>query len=124
MRQEDEEYKTKCFYSKLVKLKFHSPVSQGKLGRDFQISDKEVWKSIYFNKIKNVKDKSLAEFNYKLLNNLLSNNLLISKWNKGVNNKCKICKTEIEDAQHLIFDCVNVNHVWHNASQCLNFTID
>lgn len=77
MQQNDEEYKTKCFYSKLVKLKFQSPVSQGKLGRDFQISDKEVWKSIYFNKIKN------AEFNYKLLSNLLSNNMLISKWIKG-----------------------------------------
>uniref|UniRef100_A0A8W8HLM3 Uncharacterized protein n=1 Tax=Magallana gigas TaxID=29159 RepID=A0A8W8HLM3_MAGGI len=27
------------------------------------------------------------------------------------------------NAQHLIFDCVNVKHVWHMASQCLNFTV-
>ena len=30
-----------------------------------------------------MKDKSIAEINYKLLNNLLSNILLISKLNKG-----------------------------------------
>ena len=30
----------------------------------------------------------LAEFNYKLLNNLLSNTLLISKWNTNITNKC------------------------------------
>lgn len=29
----------------------------------------------------------------------------------------------IKNAQHPIFDCVNINHVWHMASQCLSFTI-
>lgn len=63
IQQKGEEYKTKCFYLKLVKLKFQSPVSQGKLGRDFQISDKEVWKSIYIpTKLKMSKKYSGIEF--------------------------------------------------------------
>ena len=84
---------------------------------------KKKWESIFLNKIKNVKDTFLAEFNYKLLNNLLSNNLLISKWNTNTTNKCKSCISEIENAKHLIFECINVQNIWKVASSCLNFDI-
>lgn len=86
------------------------------------MESKNVWKSIYTQKIKNTKDKALAEFNYKLLNNLLCNNLLVSKWNKNITAKCKQCN-EIENSKHLIFDCVNVAKIWKVASECLNFDI-
>ena len=79
--------------------------------------------SIFLFKVKYIKDKSLAEFNYKLIHSLLSNNLLISKWDKTITNKCKLCRDEIENAKHLIFDCGNVQHIWKIASTCINFTI-
>ena len=65
----------------------------------------------------------LAEFNYKLLNNLLSNNLLISKWNTNITNKCKSCISQIENAKHLIFECINIQNIWKVASSCLNIEI-
>ena len=37
------------------------------------------WKNIYHNKITSSYDKVIAEFNYKLLNNLLCNNLYVRK---------------------------------------------
>ena len=74
-----KQYSTKICYSELVKAKFQPPISIVKWNTEFDISEKKNWESIFFNKIKDVKDTFLAEFNYKLLNNLLSNNLLISK---------------------------------------------
>lgn len=39
-------------------------------------------KCIYVYKIKNMYEKRIAEFNYKLLNDILNNNVYVSKWNK------------------------------------------
>ena len=113
---------TKNFYSTLIKHKFQKP-SLTKLSREFQITDKKKWESIFLFKVKYINDKSLAEFNYKLIHNLLCNNLLISKWDKTITNKCKQCRDDIENAKHLIFDCSNVQHIWKIASMCIKFTI-
>lgn len=116
------QHNTKTFYSRLIKRRFQAPCTQSKLEKEFKLESKNAWKSIYTQKIKNTKDKALAEFNYKLLNNLLCNNLLVSKWNKNITAKCKHCN-EIENSKHLIFDCVNVEKIWKAASECLNFDI-
>ena len=87
---------------------------------EFDISEKKIWESIFLNKIKDVKGTFLAEFDYKLLNNLLSNNLLI---NTNIPNKFKSCIKQIENAKHLIFECINVQNIWKIASSCLNFDI-
>lgn len=107
----------------MIKRKFQAPCTQSILEKEFKLESKNVWKSIYTQKNKNIKDKALAEFNYKLLNNLLCNNLLVSKWNKNITAKCKQYN-EIENSKHLIFDCVNVEQNWKAASECLNFDIN
>lgn len=71
MPQNDEEYKTKCFNSKLVKLNFIVQFHGESLVELSKFQIRNLWKSKYFNKIINVKGNSIAEFNYKLLNNLL-----------------------------------------------------
>ena len=86
-----------------MKAKFQPPISIVKWNTEFDLSEKKNWESIIFNKIKDVKDIFLAEFNYKLLNNLLSNNLLFSKWNRNITNKCKSCISQIEYAKQLFF---------------------
>jgi hypothetical protein len=47
-------------------------------------------------------DKKVSEFNYKLLNNLLSNNLFLSKCFKGISSKCNSCLNDTENSGHLI----------------------
>ena len=118
-----QQYSTNIFYSGLVKDKFQPPISIVKWNTEFDLSEKKNWESIIFNKIKDVKDIFLAEFNYKLLNNLLSNNLLFSKWNRNITNKCKSCISQIKYAKQLFFYCINVQNIWKVASSCLNFDI-
>ena len=57
------QYSTKIFYSELVKAKFQPPISIVKCNTEFDISEKKNRESIFFNKIKDVKDTFLAEFN-------------------------------------------------------------
>ena len=63
----------------------------------------ETWKNTYRCKIKDIKDKHVAEFNFKLLYNILSYNAYISKWNRNVSNLCMYCK-HVENMKHRNFE--------------------
>lgn len=73
-------YSTKDFYNQFIKKKFQIPSMQSKYNKEFDIF-KSDWENIYMNKIVLLQDKKISEFNYKLLNNLLSNNYFVSKIN-------------------------------------------
>ena len=82
---------TKFFYLNLVEKKFCTPFFQTKLADELDIHEGAIWKILYnYNiiiyrcKIKDIKDKHIAEFNYKLLNNILYFNAYVSKWNRIV----------------------------------------
>ena len=62
---------SKFFYLNLVEKKFCKPSFQTKLADELDIHEGAIWKNIYRCKIKDIKDKHVAEFNYKLLNNIL-----------------------------------------------------
>lgn len=69
---------------KIDKTQISGTLSQFELEKEFKLESKNVMKSIHTQKIKNTKDKTLAEFNYKRLNSLLCNNLLVGKWNENI----------------------------------------
>ena len=46
------------------------------------ILDASIWKLIYKRKIIDIPDKKIAEFNYKLLMNLVTCNKTLHKWKK------------------------------------------
>ena len=54
--------------------------------------------------VENLTELRIAEFNYKLLQSILNNNVSVSKLNKDVSPLCEICKTE-EDTRHLLYEC-------------------
>lgn len=72
----------------------------------FNFKEGYIWKNVhvYVSKIKNMYENRIAEFNYKLLNDILNNNVYVSKWNKDVSPFCTFCNTE-EDIKHLSYDC-------------------
>lgn len=80
-------------------------------------------RKIYDEKIVKINDKSIAEFNFKLLHNLLPNNLYLSKWNKNIDKYCAYCR-EIENTKHMIFDCILVENIWKKVSDILKVNID
>ena len=49
--------------------KFRRPCHQTIVARDLNIQDKKCWTDIYLNKVKDISDTKVTEFNYKLLNN-------------------------------------------------------
>ena len=73
--------------------------------------------------MKQISDKNVAEFNYKLLNNLLCNGYYLSKWKIGHTMYCKVCPADIECTQHLIYSCSNVQRIWNIVRLILNFEI-
>ena len=82
--------------------------------RNFGLQRKISWKLIYIQKITNILDKNVAEFNYKLLHNLLSNRNLVSKWNRDIDNKCTLCNDKIENNMHLIYMTVKTHSKYGN----------
>ena len=105
-----------------VRKKFHIPVYQSYLSRTLNI-ERPSWTSIYSFKIKHIFEKKVAEFNFKLLNNLLCNKIFLRKIKKSESDLCPYCKAYSEDNEHLIFKCDNVNPIWKLVSRILKFEV-
>ena len=84
----------KFFYDLLLQKKVQRPCYQNIMSKNFNISDRILWKNVYQTKLKFIDDPLVSEFNYKLLNNLLSNNLFLSKW-KNTSPFCTACSDVI-----------------------------
>lgn len=80
------------FYKNFIEKKIGKPCFQSILCKEFEIYDEKSWKNIQEYKIKVIKDKYVAEFSYKLLNNILCNSVYVSKWKKDTSNRCAHCK--------------------------------
>ena len=80
------------------------------------------WSNIFTNKIKAMYYKKFAEFNFKILHNILPCGYLVNKWNKKVKSDCMLCN-EPQTTKHLLFNCKNVGLVWKNISAILKWKI-
>ena len=76
---------------------------------------------IYTNKIK-IKNKKLAEFNYKVINNILACKLNLYKWKLTQDSNCDICG-EAQNILHLLYLCQNAKQVWNYVEKHLNISI-
>ena len=81
----------------------------------------DVWKSIYEQKMKHIKTPKLAEFNFKLLHNIIPNGFILSKYGKS-NSNCSYCNLE-ETTFHMLYECARVKHLWSIVSHCLGIDI-
>lgn len=117
------EYKCSFFYGILRDKKFETPNHQSFIARNFHIQSKSSWSLIYTQKISKMYDRKVAEFNFKLFNNLLANRYLLSKWNSDIEKYCLYCQSSNENNEHLIFLCENVKEIWKSVSDCLKFDV-
>ena len=81
------------------------------------------WKNIYTRKVKHVQCMKLAEFNYKLLHNLVVTGYILSKWNKLISDKCIFCNL-CDTVEHLLFDCNRIKAIWTKVGECLKIDIN
>ena len=117
-----KDLKSDFYYSIFVSTKFQRSVYEYMWQKTFTFSNKYVWKNVYLSKIINIYEKSVAEFNYKLLNCILNNNLNVSKWNKDVRPFCEYCMI-VENNEHLLYTCKLCENIWRKISLFLGFTI-
>ena len=105
--------KSKFYYQILIDHKYESNYMHKKWENEFTLENTD-WKNIYKGRVWDLKDRKLAEFNYKLLNNI--NNIIctksiISKWNSSVNSLCPLCDKQ-HTIKHLLYECEKINNIW------------
>ncbi len=115
--------KSKFFYKILVNVRFKKPDIQHFWAKQFNIENNyHIWKTIYENKVIAEKYKKFAEFNYKMLHNILPCGKLVNKWNKSVSARCVYCN-EDETIKHIYYDCNRVNNIWRLLGKVLKMNI-
>ncbi len=80
------------------------------------------WQNMYMTRIWKQTDRKLAEFNYKIICNILSNRALISKWNRNINENCPFCGIK-QTTRHLLYDCPRVQNLWTLVGSILKLDI-
>ena len=80
------------------------------------------WKSVYCQKIINVRDNKLAEFNFKVLNNIVPTGYYLSKWNNDIYENCEVCG-ETESMYHMLFACPRIYNIWALVSSGLSINV-
>ena len=116
--------KTSKFYYKCLRQK---NISRGNMesiwSRNFKIDNsKFVWKNIYQQKIIDIDNAKLAEFNFKVMHNILPCGKVLSKWLNNSPSQCSNCG-EIETVEHMLFKCDVTSGIWNAISEIINMNI-
>ena len=95
----------------LVQGIFEKPKTENKWRQQFLLNNFD-FKHTYYIKIYKIKDKKVAEFNFKLLHKILPCRHNLNMWKLVNNERCYFCDN-IETVEHMLFYCKNVKHIWH-----------
>ena len=114
--------KSKDYYNMLCIKKQSRGHMESIFGREFNICGDKIWTNVYSQKISGIKITKLAEFNYKLLNNIIPCGNILGKWQRDISQKCDFCNC-IETTKHMLFDCPRISNVWLDISTLLGFNI-
>ena len=117
-------WKSKFFYETLINDISESP-KYNMLKNNFDdLQEHEINRTIYF-KIQKMPEKKLAEFNYKIMHNILICGKYLSKWDDSINEKCEICEN-VHDIPHMLFGCKLAQYIWQLCEKALfcNFRKD
>ena len=77
---------------------------------------------MYYTKLICTKDRKVAEFNFKLIHNILPCSSNLVKWKKLDDKNCSLCNEE-EDVMHMLFNCQFAKIIWQEIGRRLGFTI-
>ena len=112
---------SKYYYKKIVTHKIQKP-SYKLIKETFpNINEEEIMQTNIL-KVKCIKDKQIAEFNYKVINNILICNTYLSKWLPGIEETCIVCKRD-SNLIHMVYECINVKKTWISIGKMFNINI-
>ena len=92
------------------------------LGREFDIHGETLRNAVYWQKIRKINVPKLAEFNFKLLHNIVPCGKVIHKWQNYVSENCEFCG-KIETTKHMLFDCPRVIDIWKMINNHINLMV-
>ena len=107
--------KSRFFYKLLIANKAERPRSEERWQSMFYL-DHADFKTVYKHKVIFVKDRKIAEFNYKMLHDILPCNLNLVKWKKVKYPNCNFCKVE-ETTLHMLYYCKYATGIWNVFNQ-------
>ena len=111
--------KSKYFYNHLIVDIIEPPTSQTYWNNFTGLSlTQDLFNELCKQKIKVLKDKKLAETNFKILNNILPCNRNLLKWGRIETNLCCFCQEE-ETISHLLYYCTHAESIWDVVNNAL-----
>ena len=117
----EPETKSKYFYNNLIQQKIERPKSQAKIRN--MLNDNNInFDQAYLRKIKQVKEYKLAEFNYKVLHDILPCQKKLKLWDKANDDTCDVCP-EIKDMIHLLIKCPYAKAIWTSVEAALDIEV-
>ena len=115
--------KSNIIYKELIKNVFEIPCFVNFFGENTDNTKIPKIQAIFENKITQIKENKLKQFNYKLLNKICANGKILSKWNAKFTNTCDKC-SEIESQEHIIIHCSQTQDIWNTLGNKLNIHLD
>ncbi len=120
---EINDQKSKFFYQILISKKFQRSSMEHVWSKKFNcINNSSIWENIYKEKITKEKYTKFAEFNFKLLHNILPCGNIVSKWNRNVSKFCAYCNS-IETIEHIYYECPRIKSLWYDIGLKLEMNI-
>ena len=112
---------SRFFYWELTDKKKGNDASKLKWEKEFgeEIPD-EVWNSVFTDIFKYTNATKLREFHYKIINQILTTNILRSKFS-NVTNKCVFCQESKETIMHLFIECKKVKRLWKTLVKWIDY---
>ena len=116
--------KSRFFYQTLVSKSVSKPPMQTVFSKEFAFENQNLlWKSVYRQKVGCITIPKLKEFNYKILNNIVSCGYVISKWVNSVNKYCDVCG-QIETTRHMLYECKRIKDIWTAIGKYIKCNFD
>ena len=99
-----EKITTKEIYNILIGGKSKTPVSQEHW--EDVLNEEIDWSAVWKQKLVNIQEAKLRNFNFKFVHRILPTKCLVCKWKILTTSLCCLCN-EIDDNEHSFVTCVN-----------------
>ena len=110
----------KQLYSNIVKTVIEKPSAEKYWSNFVDIQTDHInFVKVYRRMVSNIKDKKLAETNFKIIHNILPCNKNLLKWGKKNSSSCDVCQSE-ETIPHMLFDCPYAKKIWKVVLSTVN----
>ena len=114
--------KSKPYYENILKNIFEAPIFENYWKRTLKLNQTFTFQKTYLQKIKGIKNKKFAAFNYKVLLGNLYTAAKRAKWDSAITGQCLKCHLSAT-VEHVLFECTEVNIVWNKIAAHIDSNI-